>query len=575
MKQDYTFLIGGEAGQGLQTIGAVLAKALARQGLHIFAYQDYHSRVRGGHNFYQVRAASFPVGSHLDEVTMLVALDEETIKIHGHRVGEGGVVLYDSEEMPSQEGLANSLPVPLKELGKTYGGQGVMGNSAAAGAVWQLLGGEPAALDETLRDTFSGKGDKVAEANVKAARGGMEYAKKHFQSTCPCRLERLLSPPRMLLTGNDAVALGALAAGCQFIGAYPMSPASSVFTTMGRQVGRLPLVFEQAEDEISAIHMALGAAFAGVRSMVATSGGGFALMVEGLSLAGCSETPLVLFLGQRPGPATGLATRTEQGDLLFALHAGHGEFPRAVLAPGNAGEAFWLTVKAFNLAEKYQVPVFVLSDQYLADAAYTVEPFGLDRVLVDRGEILAEKEFGPGYRRHRLTESGISPRAFPGRGEGTVATSGNEHDEEGYPTEKADLRRKMTEKRLGKARFLAAAIAPPSFYGPQNPQKVLLTWGSGLGACREAAEHLNAGGEKVGVVHMTELWPFPAADVELALAGAEEVIAVEMNATGQLGRLLRQETGIKPKAAILKYDGRAMNGAYVVKELARGGVNPW
>ena len=575
MKQDYTFLIGGEAGQGLQTIGAVLAKALARRGLHIFAYQDYHSRVRGGHNFFQIRAASFPVGSHLDELTILVALDEETIKIHRHRVAEAGVVLYDSGEIPDQEGLANPLPVPLSELGKKYGGRTVMGNTAAVGAIWQLLQGEPEDLEETLRDIFSSKGPDIAEANVKAARGGMEYAKDHFKATCPCRMEGLDSPPRMLLTGNDAVALGALAAGCQFVSAYPMSPATSVFTTMGRNVGRLPLVFEQAEDEIAAIHMAMGASFAGVRSMVPTSGGGLALMVEGLSLAGCTETPLVIFLGQRPGPATGLATRTEQGDLLFVLHAGHGEFPRAILAPGNPVEAFWLTVKAFNLAEKYQIPVFILSDQYLADALYTVEPFDLSRVRVERGEILTEKDLqGAEYLRHRLTDTGISPRAFPGGGAWTTVTSGNEHDEKGYPTEKADLRKAMVEKRLRKARPLAREIGSPAFYGPANPQKVLLTWGSTFGACREAADLLKEDGEDIGVVHMTELWPFPSRQVQEALKGAE-VITVEMNGTGQLGRLLRQETGIQPASAVLKYDGRAMNAAFILKELEKGGVNPW
>lgn len=576
MKLDYTFLVGGEAGQGLQTIGAVLSKALARQGLHVFANQDYYSRVRGGHNFFQIRAASGPIYSFADQVDVLVALDEETIKLHRNQVAHEGVVVYDSERVKSPQGLANYLSIPLSELGKKYGGRGIMGNAVAVGAVWQLMQGDAGVLDSTLRDLFSSKGEDIVENNIQAARGGSDFAKAEFHGSLFCALYKQSGPPRMLLSGNDAVALGAMAAGCQFISAYPMSPSTSVFTTMGRQVGRLPLVFEQAEDEIAAVHMSMGASFAGARSMVATSGGGFSLMVEGLSLAGCTETPLVIFLGQRPGPATGLATRTEQADLLFCLHAGHGEFPRAILAPGTAEEAFWLTVKAFNLADKYQIPVFILSDQFLADAYNTVEIFDLDEVSMDRGEVLTEKGFkGAEYKRHSYTDSGISPRAFPGRGSWTVATTGNEHDEFGYPTESAVIRQKMVEKRLRKALPLAKEIAGPPTYGAADPQTALLCWGSALGACREAADTLNAQGEKVGVIHMKELWPFPVQEVQKALMAADRVLTVEMNATGQLGRLLRQETGIRPAGAVLKYDGRPMNGTYVIEGLAKGGVSPW
>ncbi len=413
--------------------------------------------------------------------------------------------------------------------------------------------------------------------NKRVARGGAEYAREHFSGECSCQLQALPSAPLMLLNGNEATALGAMAAGCSFISAYPMSPASGVFVHMSREAHRIPLIFEQAEDEIAAIHMALGASFAGVRSMVATSGGGLALMAEGLSLAGCTETPLVLFVGQRPGPATGMATRTEQGDLQFCLNAGHGEFPRVLLAPGHAGEAFWLTVKAFNLAERYQVPVFILSDQHLADASFTVAPFDLSQVKIDRGQVLDDRDLAGGsdYKRHLLTPSGISPRAFPGAGRQVVITSGNEHNEYGYPTEDADNRVKMVQKRLSKYASLQDEMDPPRVYGRKNPEVTLLTWGSSLGACLEAADVLATRGKKASVVHLTHLWPFPAGHVEKALAGANHLVVVEMNATGQLSRLLRQETGIMPHAAILKYDGRPMNAAYVVARLEEGGEQPW
>jgi len=371
--------------------------------------------------------------------------------------------------------------------------------------------------------------------------------------------------------------LGAMAAGCQFISSYPMTPASSIVEHMAEQAGVLPLVFEQAEDEIAGINMAVGASYTGLRSMVATSGGGFSLMVEGLSLAGCTETPVVVVMGQRPGPATGLATRTEQGELLFCLHAGHGEFPRAILAPGNAEEAFWLAVKAFNLAERYQTPVFLLTDQHLADSYYTVEPFDLSRVTIDRGELVGEDDLERMelYPRYAITPGGVSPRAFPGQTTRCVMSTGNEHDEYGWPTEDKDMRKRMVNKRLAKAKGLAREIRGPVVHGSNDPDTVLLTWGSSFGACREATDILNAQGERVRMVHMPEVWPFPRRDTLKAIGTPARLVSVEMNATGQLGRLLRQETGVQPDFAVLRYDGRPMNGPYVAKTLQGGGQYPW
>ncbi len=573
---DYSVKVGGEAGQGINTIASILSRSFADQGLYLFAYQDYYSRVRGGHNFYQVRTANYPVYTFSDSLEVLVALDKASLDLHAGELNPGGVIIYDQAievEAPGD----NALPLPMAELGKEHGGKEVMGNSVAAGATWQIMGGDQSILEQTLGRMFKKKGNAVAEANIKAARSGIDYAAKNFSGQCRCRLQKGERNQSLVLTGNEALALGALAAGCRFISSYPMTPASGVMQYMARQTHRLPLAYEQAEDEIAAINMSIGAANAGARAMVATSGGGFSLMVEGLSLAGMNETPLVIVLGQRPGPATGMATRTEQGDLLFAMHAGSGEFPRAILAPRTVEEAFWMATHAFNIAEKYQVPVFLMSDQHLADTYYTVDPFNLNEVIIDRGLVMTEDELSQmdNYERYKNTESGISPRAFMGQGSKCVMVPGNEHTENGYSTEDPVVRTTMQDKRMRKHKALAEEVKAPDSYGTDNPDTLLLTWGSSYGACREAVDKANRQGEKWQVVSFPQLWPFPGKEALELIEKAGKVISVEMNSTGQLGRLLRVETGKQPDMAILKYDGRPMNATYVLTQIENGGVNPW
>ncbi len=573
---DYSVKVGGEAGQGINTIASILSRSFADQGLYLFAYQDYYSRVRGGHNFYQVRTASFPVYSFSDKLEVLVALDKASLDLHAGELNPGGVVIYD-QKIEAANSLPNALPLPMEELGKEHGGKAVMGNTVAAGAAWQVLDGDHKILENSLKRLFQKKGSAIAEANIRAARAGAEYARDNFSGRCSCQLQKGSLNKSLVLTGNEALALGSLAAGCRFISSYPMTPASGVMQYMARQIDRLPLAFEQAEDEIAAIHMSIGAANAGARAMIATSGGGFSLMVEGLSLAGMNETPLVIVLGQRPGPATGMATRTEQGDLLFALHAGSGEFPRAIFAPRTVEEAFWTAAHAFNVAEKYQVPVFILSDQHLADSYYTVEPFNLNKVVIDRGEILPEEllEQMETYHRYKITDSGISPRAFPGQSRKCVMVPGNEHTENGYSTEDPEVRTRMQDKRMRKHKTLAGKIKPPESYGDNNPHTILLTWGSSFGACREAVDKANRQGEKWQVLSFPQLWPFPGEEAMEMFGKATRIVSVEMNSTGQLGRLLRVETGKQPDMAVLKYDGRPMNATYVLTEIENGGVFPW
>jgi 2-oxoglutarate ferredoxin oxidoreductase subunit alpha len=435
----------------------------------------------------------------------------------------------------------------------------------AAGAALGFINYPFEPLAEMLRDLFGKKGT-VAEDNVRAARAGYDFTTKNGSSQFPWKLKPLNDKRRLLISGNEALALGALAAGCKFISAYPMTPSTGIMTYLAGKATEWGLIVEQAEDEIAAITMAIGASFAGVRAMTATSGGGFCLMVEGLGLAGMTETPLVVVEAQRPGPAIGLPTRTEQSDLEFVLHASHGEFPRAVLSPGTAEEAFYTMAKAFNLAEKYQTPVIVMSDQHLADSYWTVDALDPSRVTIDRGQLIRpeETERLMGYKRHAFTDSGISHRALPGYPGLTVVTDSDEHDEEGHLTEDTELRTRMMLKRMRKQIGMAQEICPPKTYGTANPEILLIGWGSTYGAIREAVGFLQAGGQKAGMMHLSEIWPFPAGQVSQALESAKACYVVENNATGQLASLIRRETGKAITGKILKFDGLPFSPEYVI-----------
>ena len=567
MPVDINFIVGGEAGQGVQAVGYILAKALARGGFHIFADQDYESRVRGGHNFFRVRAGDEEVGAVSEAVDILVALNRESIDLHRRELGSGGVVVFDGDRVKNIGDNGNLFAVPLERLARESAGNKLMANIVALGAAVELVGYDLQILSEVVREHF-GAGD-VGQANVAAARAGYEYAGANFKGGFNCRLSPIGDGKRMLLTGNEAIALGALAAGCKFVGAYPMTPATSIMEYMAGKAEDLDLVVVQPEDEISAINMIIGAAFAGARSMTVTSGGGFCLMVEGLGLAGMTETPIVVVNGQRPGPAIGLPTRTEQGDLEFAIHASHGEFPRAVLAPATIEDAFWLTIKAFNVAEKYQLPVILLTDQHLASSYATVDRFDLSQVTIDRGRLLSKMEAAePGeYKRHRITESGISPRALPLEGVGLVVTDADEHDEAGHMIEDAETRTVMMLKRLRKLEGLREEIAQPRTYGLAQTEMTLIGWGSTYGALREAVDLATRDGLEVNLVHLNEIWPFPAEAMARALDGSKRSLVVENNATAQLAHLLRAETGHQATGNILKFDGRPFTPAHIVRQL--------
>lgn len=551
-------------------MGYVLAKSLARGGYHVFADQDYESRVRGGHNFFRVRVSNRKVAAISDAVNILVALDRESVDLHQKELVGNGAVVFDGEALTGLGGAEVPFPVPLRRLAEESARNRLMANTVALGVVTYLMDYDLGILSRVLEEHF-GEGD-VGRANVAAAASGYEHARASLRADFAHQLRPVGDRNRMLLTGNEAIALGAIAAGCKFMAAYPMTPATSIMEYMAGKAEDLDLVVVQPEDEISAINMIIGAAFAGARSMTATSGGGFCLMVEGLGLAGMTETPIVVIEGQRPGPAIGLPTRTEQGDLEFMIHAAHGEFPRAVLAPATIEDAFWVTVRAFNLAEKYQVPVIVLTDQHLASSYATADKLDISKVTVDRGSLLSatESDEVADYRRHRVTASGISPRALPLEGTALVVTDSDEHDEEGHMVEDAEARTRMLRKRMRKSFGLRKEIASPRVYGHKRADTTLVGWGSTFGAIREAVDILRREDLNVNAVHLTELWPFPAESVADALSGAGRCYVIENNASGQLSHLIQAETGKRVTDRILKYDGRPFVPAEIARRVRKG-----
>lgn len=562
---EYSIKIGGEAGQGIQTIGDTLSKVFSRCGYHVFTHQDYMSRVRGGHNFYQVRVSDAEISASRAPIDILVALDKDSIALHGGELSEIGLVVYDSASLKEKHESPRFFDVPLFDLAMKSSGDKITVNTVATGTVLGMLGLEVDVFLDILKESLGKKGEAVFAANVKAARAGHDFAGRECLK---CEFSAPAVGPRKMLIGiNEAVGLGALASGCKFYSAYPMTPSTGIMLYMASKAKEYGVIVEQAEDEIAAINMAIGASFAGVRSMTGTSGGGFALMTEGLSLAAMTETPIVIALAQRPGPATGLPTRTEQGDLLFALHAGHGEFPRVIFAPGTPEQAIYLTNKAFDLSQKYQIPAFILTDQYLADSQWTYDSLSLEKLTYTNWR-MTESEVSklPVYRRHVLTQHGVSPFAVPGLSRHLVVTDSDEHDEDGHLIEDGNTRIQMVEKRLfRKMPLIRSEIAPPVFYGESRPDLIITGWGSTYGIMKEAVRALS-GTMNIAMLHFSEIFPFPSnqsLDYLEILGKAKMTICVEQNGTGQFASLMKAETGFEFTGTIGRYDGRP----FLVEEL--------
>ena len=558
-KTDVTLLIGGEAGQGLVTLGQLLAKSLVHAGYSILVTQSYQSRIRGGHNTFAIRVNTEAVVAPRESVDLLIAMNAETVALHKAEVAEGGLIVADEAHGTDTDGC---LQVPYQQLAETR-----FANVVALGVVSILLGLDQPLVARTLNDFFGKKDHEVAEKNRQVLTTAFDWCGQ--QTAAFERLAPVAKPiQRLVMNGNEAIAMGVLSAGVKFCSFYPMTPATSIALNLAAHAGRMGLVVEQAEDEIAAINMAIGASFAGVPSIVPTSGGGFALMTEGVSLAGMTETPLLIVVAQRPGPATGLPTRTEQADLELVLYAGHGEFPRAIYSPGTVEECFWLARKSVEVAAKFQSPMFLLTDQFLADSSRAVTPFDIDNLEpIDPG-IETDASSLP-YNRYAITPSGVSPRLLPGMSKHLVVADGDEHLVDGHLTEDLKVRNLMVEKRLRKEQGIMAEVIPPEFQGDESPDLLLVTWGSSKGSVLEATAKLRNDSTRVGALHFSQVWPLVPDQFLGYLESAGEVVCVEGNVYGQLARLIRRETGFAFHRRVLRYDGLPITPEYILDELGK------
>ncbi len=549
-----SILAGGEAGQGIQTVGLVLSTTLSRGGLHVFSDQEYQSRIKGGHSLFRVRAADHPIGAPTVKIDILIALNKETIDLHRAKMAPEGTVICDKETLKIEQADPALVHVPLEKLALETAADKFVANTVAIGAALGLLRYDFELLAIVLKQLLAKAGNDIVEKNIRAARAGFDFTRDNPRGRS---LPAGSSLGQMLLNGNEALSLGAMAAGMRFLAGYPMTPTTSILEFVNEKATDQGIVVVQSEDEISAINMVVGASYAGARAMTATSGSGFCLMTEGLGLAGITETPAVVVLGQRPGPAVGLPTNTEQGELLFACFAGTGEFPRAVLAPATIEDCFHAAVRAFNLADKYQTVVIILTDHVLATSYETVGKFDLTKVTIDRGSLFSEKDTSvDSYKRHSVTESGVSPRAFPLQGRALVVTDSDEHNEEGHLDEDSGNRTAQVAKRLRKMDSLGKEVASPRAGMVDGATTTVIGWGSTYGATREAVSMLRDEGKAVNHLHMDQVWPFPADAVASALGKTKYSCVVENNATGQMARLIRMQTGIEVSCGINKYDGR-------------------
>ena len=548
---DLNVVIAGAAGEGVQTIGDVFADTIMGHGYAVFAWQEFESRIRGGQNSYSIQISEKPHNAPHMSADVLMALNQGALNKYEPQIKEEGILVAQ------QRTRQTMITIPFSEIAQKELGNKIYANTIAVGALVAAIGMELEVLHQVLTKKFYHKGDKVVAENQMAAEKGYQLAQEECKDICPWSLPRH-NARYALITGKEALALAAVQAGCRYMSAYPMSPATDIITILAQNEKQLEVFTEQAEDEIAAVNMAIGASFGGARAMTATSGGGFALMVEALSLAGMIETPLVVVLAQRPGPATGLPTRTAQGDLLFAVNAGHGEFPKMVVAPSNINEIFEKTIRSFDLADKYQLPVIVLTDQFLLDSRFSVNEIDLTQqaptfYLSDPSKI-------EDYKRFQLTGNGISPRLYPGQSAHLVTADSDEHDADGHITEDlSGTALAMMNKRLAKYRSLKAEIKPPEEIDIDQAETVLVGWGSSRQAILEALEKFNADGVQVGMIHFTDLWPLP----EYNFPQGKRYWSVEGNATSQLARLLRSEYGLTFTGSINRYDGLPLTGNYV------------
>jgi 2-oxoglutarate ferredoxin oxidoreductase subunit alpha len=568
-------MFGGQAGDGSLTTGDLIAGVFKRMGLEVYTYKDFPSRIRGGHTNYVIRAGERPDYGMADEVDALVAFDLEAVEAHLDEMRPGGFVVFDDTSETIPDALRRDdvtwYEVPLARLAKELGLE-LVRNTIALGVLDALLGMDREIVRAEVTGVYQRKGEKVVDLNLRAIAAGEQYVAEQFAGR-PSGYGLRASPDgdRLIMMGNDAIAYGALAAGCRFMAGYPITPATDVLEWMSKQLPRFGGIAVQAEDELAAINMTLGAAFAGVRAMTATSGPGQALMTEAIGLAGVLEIPVVVIECARAGPSTGMPTKTEQSNLDHLIYSGHGEIPRVVLAPGTVAESFELAAAAFNLAERWQLPVFVLTEQALCQSKATLPPFDLDAVRIERGSLIDDGELTFGeYQRFAFTPDGVSPRAIPGVPGGMHLAAGSEHNEAGVITENARNRARMMEKRMGKLDAMRDELPRALVHGVADADIAIIGYGANRGPIAEAVDRLGAAGVPVRFLQLRTLWPFPEDDIRQFVRGAQHAFVVENNYGGQLMRLIKTVVGpLDVLHGVRKYDGRPFRPVEIVEPVRR------
>ena len=566
-KNSISIVLVGAAGQGIATVESLLTKVLKKSGLHVFSTSEFMSRVRGGTNSTTIRVSSERVRAYCDKIDILVPFSKESISHVKHRLTKSSCIIGD-KKLFENEPLAKShvfIDTSYEKVALKVGNR-VYSNSVAVGLLAGLLKMDRKLIGEMLTNRFDSKGTEVVKKNLEAANRGCDLADSYIANNrLPLDIKLSKQPSvssELFMTGRDAVSLGAIAGGCNYVVFYPMAPSTGIGTFLAQNRLDFGIISDQTEDEISAVNKAFGAWYAGGRALVTTSGGGFALMTEGISLAGITEMPLVIHLGQRPGPATGMPTRTEQGDLELALYAGHGDFPRVIYAPGSLKEAFKLAQMAFNIAAEYQVVVIILTDHYFINSSYNLPSLEHENLSIKKSII----ETDEGYQRYTITSNGISPRGIPGYGDGTVRVDSHTHTEDSQITEDPMIRQKMVEKRLTKLNGLKTNALKPKLQGAVDYKTLVVSWGSTYHLVQEAFKRPVFTSKKVAHLHFSQVYPLHKSVKEL-LQKADKVIIVENNATAQFSKVILLETGVQIKTKILKYTGYSFSVEELVNKL--------
>lgn len=558
MNTNLSIVLSGEAGKGIQTVEQLLITALRNCGYYFFSTSEFMSRIRGGNNTTEIRVGVSDAKAYTAQIDLLFVLNEDAIERLAHRLSGETIIIGEDKHIEDAYKKKHKIKnLPINEIAKAAGGA-ILTNTVIFGIISGILQLDVEDAKGLIRKQFETKGQDVIRKNIDALEKGYENGRE--LNIKPGLKADDAVKSHAILSGNDAIGIGAIAGGCNFISSYPMSPSTGVLVYLAQQAKDFGIVVEQAEDEISAINMALGSWYAGARGMATTSGGGFALMEEGISLSGATEVPVVLHLAQRPGPATGLPTRTEQGDLNLAVYAGHGDFPRIILAPGTAKDGIELTQKAFNLADKYNVPVIILTDQFYLDSYQNCEKVDFSTFSNQYAFHKTKKD----YKTYELAKDGVSKRGIPGYGEGFVCADSDEHDEHGRITESSETRVKMVDKRLQKGKTLENDAIEPEIIGPGNYTKLVVGWGSTYGAIKEALLRLND--DKLAFAYFKQVYPLPPKTKEY-LEKAKEIYLVENNATGQFGNLIKMETGIAIDKKILQYNGSPFSAETIMKKI--------